>query len=159
MTWLRRHAKVLLVLYSTGLAIALLSPGSEEQSGLVWWLVVRLRDLGAPASVVDFPRAEVLMNAVIVIPVSFLGGLWRPSSSWRDWTAYGFCAAVAVEVLQAWVLPARQPAFSDIVANTAGACAGALLVGLVLRRGRTWGRARPGAAPVLTRRVWRAGRR
>ena len=150
MTWLRRHAKVLLVVYSTGLAIALLSPGSEEQSGLVWWLVVRLRDLGAPASVVDFPRAEVLMNALIVVPVSFLGGLWRPTSSWRDWTAYGFGAAVAVEVLQALVLPARQPAFSDIVANTGGACAGALLVGLVLRRnrGRTRGRTRSGAEPA-----------
>jgi VanZ family protein len=51
----------------------------------------------------------------------------RPSYSWRDWTAFGFCLACLVELLQGLLLPGRHASFSDVVANTLGALLGALL--------------------------------
>lgn len=127
MTWPTRHAKVLLAVYSAVLAAALLSPSSHEQSGLVWWLVAGLRHLGIPGTVATFARMEVLMNVLIIAPVTLLGSLWQPGLSWRDWTGYGFVAAMTVEIAQGLLLPGREASFSDVVANTAGALLGALL--------------------------------
>ncbi len=128
MTWVVRHARILLGVYSVLLAIALFSPTSQHQAGAV----VRLSDLmmwlGVPVRLVTFTRLEVLMNAVIVAPVTMLASLVWPRWSWRDWTAGGFLVALLVEGVQGLLLPGREAAFSDVVANTAGALAGALLV-------------------------------
>jgi VanZ family protein len=72
------------------------------------------------------------MNAAIVAPLTFLASLSWPLWSWRDWTAVGFLGAVAVELTQGLLLPDRQAAFSDIVANTAGALVGAVVGALVV---------------------------
>lgn len=131
MTWLTRHAKVLLVVYAVLLAVALFSPTSDRQSGAVVWLGDVLDAVGAPARLVSFNRLEVLMNAAIVAPLTFLAAVVWPRLDWRDWTALGFVAALGVELVQGLVLPGRQAAFSDVVANTAGALAGALLIALI----------------------------
>jgi VanZ family protein len=60
-----------------------------------------------------------------------LAGLAWPSYSWRDWTALAFLGAVCVEVTQAVLLSGRQATFSDVVANTAGALVGAVLIQMV----------------------------
>ena len=60
-----------------------------------------------------------------------LASVIRPGPSWRDWTALGFIVALTVEVVQGLVLPERQMAFSDVVANTAGALVGASVVSLI----------------------------
>ena len=129
MTWVHRHARILLALYSIFLAVALFSPTSSAQSAAVLWLQGHLGLL--PAGWGTYERLEVLMNAAIVAPVPVLGGLVWPSLSWRDWTALAFLAAVCVETVQALLLPGRQATFSDVVANTAGALAGAVLIAVI----------------------------
>ncbi len=134
MRWLARHAKVLLALYSVFLAIALFSPASTEQSGAVYWVCQRLWGLGFSDTLVTFTRMEVLANVVIVAPVALIGSfVWR-TLTWRDWTAYAFAGALCVELVQAFWLPDREGSFSDVVANTAGALSGALIVRLHRRR-------------------------
>ncbi len=86
-----------------------------------------------PDSWVDFTRVEVLMNAVIIAPLSFLGSRVWPRLRWQDWTAYAFVGATTVELVQGLLLPGRQASFSDIVANTFGALLGALLARRLLR--------------------------
>ncbi len=127
MTRTQYAATAALVVYLVLLGLALLAPTSTDQAGLVTWLGRHLSDLGAPASVTDFDHLEVLMNAVIIAPVSFLGSAVLPRYRWRDWTAVGFVASLAVELVQWQLLPDRNASFSDIVANTFGALLGALL--------------------------------
>jgi VanZ family protein len=131
MSWGRWGARILLAVYSALLAIALFSPSSEHQSSAVAHLGSVLSSLGMPSRLVTYPRLEVVMNAAIIAPVTFLGSFSFPSWSWRDWTAAGFLVAVVVELAQGLLLPDREATFSDIVANTMGALVGALVVALV----------------------------
>ena len=132
MSWRLWVARVLLGIYSVLLALALFSPTSHQQSSAVVHLGSLLASHGVPTTFVTYPRLEVLMNAAIVAPLTFLASLSWPSWSWRDWTAAGFLGAVAVELAQGLLLPDRQAAFSDIVANTAGALVGAVAGALVV---------------------------
>ena len=132
-----RAAKILLVVYSVFLAAVLFSPTSDRQNDAVVWLGSVLVALGVPEHIVMFGRLEVVMNVAIIAPVTFLGSIVQPRLSWRDWTAWGFVVAVGVELAQGLLLPDRETSFSDVVANTAGALAGAGLfvaVRLMLRR-------------------------
>ncbi len=118
---------MLLAPYLLVLVVVLFAPTSGVQSGLVRDLVDVLHRLGASGSVVTYGRAEVIMNAVIIAPVSFLGAFVLTRLRWQDWTAYAFLGAGAVELLQGVLLPDRTASFGDIVANASGACLGALL--------------------------------
>jgi VanZ family protein len=131
MSWGPWAARTLLAVYSALLALALFSPSSEHQSSAVAHLGSLLTSLGVPSRLVTYPRLSVVMNAAIIVPVTFLGSLSFPSWSWRDWTAAGFLVAVVVELAQGLLLPGREATFSDIVANTMGALVGALVVALV----------------------------
>jgi len=122
-----RWTRPLLLLYVLVLVVALFSPSSDTQSGLVDDLA-RVLDPVLPASWLGFTRLEVLCNVAIIAPVSLLGSIAWPRSRWQDWTAYGFLAAIVVELLQGLVLPGRDASFSDIVANGSGALVGALIV-------------------------------
>ena len=138
---------VLLVAYGLALGLALLAPTSQTQSAMVDWLGRVLGGVGAPASLTGFRSLEVVMNAVIVAPVSFLGAALWPRYRWRDWTAAGFVVSLAVETIQLVALPGRQASFSDVVANTLGAALGALLFGLLMSLV-----SRSRAVPVRSRR-------
>jgi hypothetical protein len=127
-----RVAGTLLALYCVGLLLALFWPSSTRQSAAVVWVGHGLLHLGVPDRFVVFSRLEIVMNVLIVAPVTLLATFVRPSYSWRDWTAFGFCLACAVELLQGLFLPGRQASFSDVVANTLGALLGALVGALVL---------------------------
>jgi glycopeptide antibiotics resistance protein len=126
MTFVVRHAKILLAAYSVLLVLAVFSPSSDQQSGAVLWLSGVLDGWGLPAGLASFTRLEVVMNAVIVAPASFLAGLAFPRFNWRDWTCIGFVASLTVEAVQGLLLPGRVASFSDVVANTAGALVGAV---------------------------------
>jgi glycopeptide antibiotics resistance protein len=128
MRWVVRHAGLLLTVYLVLLGFALFSPTSDQQSGAVVWLQELLRLLGFAPDLTTFDRLEVVMNAVIVAPAAFLAALVVPRYGWRDWTCFGFVAAMIVEATQGLLLPGRQAAFSDVVANTAGALAGSALL-------------------------------
>lgn len=119
-----------LVVYSAFLAVVLLAPTSGTQSQSASWLGDLALWLGVPDHLVTQARAEFLANALILMPVSALGSLVWPRTTWRDWTAYAFIIASAVEVAQGLLLPQRSATFADVVANTLGGLGGAAAVAL-----------------------------
>lgn len=136
----RRALSIGLVGYSALLAVALLAPTSETQSSMASWVRELGRAGGFSAETSTQPRAEFLCNVLILVPVAVLGSLLWERTTWRDWTAFGFLVAVAVELAQAVILPDRTASFADVVANTLGCLIGALSVAVVHR----WrGSARP----------------
>jgi glycopeptide antibiotics resistance protein len=122
-----------LVVYSAALAFILLVPSGAVPSGGASWTAELAGRLGAPAWAVEPSRWEFLANALILMPLSALGSLVWPRTTWRDWTAYAFVIAGAVELIQGLALPARSATFVDVVANTLGGLGGAAFV-LVVRR-------------------------
>lgn len=93
-----------------------------------------------------FSRAEALADVLMVVPLTFFGAFVQPRWRWQEWTTYAFVGSSATEILQGVLLPQRQAAFSDIVANTSGALVGALLGAVVVKRLRSRGRPRDPAA-------------
>lgn len=128
----RRVLLGLLVAYAVSLAVALLAPSSGTQSDLAREAAELAIRAGLDPMQVTQARAEFVCNALILVPVSGLGALIWPRSTWRDWTAAAFVLACAVEVLQGLLLPGRHPSAVDVVANTLGGLAGAL-AGTVVR--------------------------
>ncbi len=137
-----RVAGVLLAVYLGVLLVALLAPESGRQTEAVLRLQDLLARIGVDGPWLTYDRLEVVGNALIVVPVALLGSVIRPAWTWRDWTALAFVGALAVETVQGVLLPDRQAAFSDVVANTVGALAGALLFRLVRPMLRAKGSAR-----------------
>jgi hypothetical protein len=139
----RREIAAALAVYSAFLAVVLLAPTSGTQSDGVSLLRDVATSLGVPARLATPPRTEFVCNALILMPVSALGSVVWPRTTWRDWTAYAFVIAGSVELIQALALPGRTAGFEDVAANTVGGLGGAVAV-LALRRLR--GR-RTGAGP------------
>ena len=137
----RRPLAVALVAYSAVLAVILLAPTSDTQSHAASWVGDLATWLGAPERWVRQPRVEFLCNALILMPVSALGSLVWPRTTWREWTSYAFVIAFAVELVQGVLLPDRTASFADVVANTlggfGGAVAAALLRAVAARRVRS----------------------
>lgn len=115
------------VAYLVVLAYVVLAPTSSRPSSVVDWLVRLLVSHGAPSTLVTYSGVEFLMNVAMTVPVSVLGAWVVPRWTWRDWTAYGFLAAGAVEAVQA-LLPGRDASWRDVVANALGLLVGAVLV-------------------------------
>ena len=125
-----------LVAYCAFLAVVLLAPTAGPQSSSVGWVETLAQRLGAPAAFTAPGRVEFVCNALILMPVSALGSLRWPRTTWQEWTAYAFVIAGTVELLQGLLLPARSASFVDVVANTLGGLGGAVAVAL-LRRARS----------------------
>jgi glycopeptide antibiotics resistance protein len=119
---------IALAIYSCALAIALLAPTSGTQSGMASWVSDLGVWVGFSAETASQSRAEFLCNAAILAPVSALGSLIWTRTTWRDWTAYAFVIACGVELTQGALLPDRTASQVDIVANTLGGLAGAVVV-------------------------------
>lgn len=128
-----RAAGVLLVAYSLFLVFVLFNPSNDVPSSSI----SRLSELGTwlhlPGALVRPDRVEFATNVLIVMPVPFIGSLLRPQLGWRDWTAFGFLASGLVELWQGLFLADRSATYSDVVANTGGALAGALAFAVVMR--------------------------
>ena len=120
-------------MYSAALAFVLLVPSGEVPSSSASWLADLAAGWGAPDWMVEPSRFEFGCNVLILMPVSALGSLLWPRTTWRDWTAYAFVVATAVELAQGVFLPERSASFVDIVANTLGGLGGAAAVALVRR--------------------------
>jgi VanZ family protein len=75
-------------------------------------------------------RSDLVVNLLAYLPLGFFWQRLRPRGR-QPMTvslqalAVGFCLSYGLEVLQAW-LPARVSSLSDLIANSAGAFAGAL---------------------------------
>jgi hypothetical protein len=129
----RRSLAPALGIYAAGLAVVLLAPSSELPSRCAAWAARLTARLGAPDWMVEPSRFEFLANALILMPVSALGILLWPRTSWRDWTAYAFVIAGGVELAQGLFLPDRSATFVDVVANTLGGLGGAAFVTIVVQ--------------------------
>jgi hypothetical protein len=127
----RRALSIALLTYSTFLAVVLLAPTSGTQSEGASWLGDLVIWLRAPEAWVNQGRVEFVANALILMPVSALGSLIWSRTTWRDWTAYAFVLAGAVELTQGLLLPDRWASFADVAANTLGGLGGAVIVALV----------------------------
>ena len=132
----RRALLVAIVIYSALLGVALLAPTSGTQSTMASWASDLGTWIGFSTETANQGRAEFLCNVAIVAPVSALGSLVWPRTTWRDWTAYTFLLAGIVELTQGLVLSSRTASYVDIVANTLGGLVGAaaVLVGAWLVR-------------------------
>lgn len=113
------------------LSYVLFWPNSDQPASVVAHLSAFAAAHGAPASVVSFSNLEFAMNLAMAVPVSVVGALVVPRWSWQEWTSYALLAAIGVETVQAVLLPARDPSWRDVVANTTGVLVGAVLVRLV----------------------------
>ena len=95
--------------------------------------IVRLINLFARFGVtVTSDSLEFVLNIVMLVPLSLLGGLLIRRLRVSDWTAIGFGASLLIEVVQRLLLPTRYGSSRDIVANTLGAFLGAALLALAL---------------------------
>lgn len=127
---------LLLAAYAVFLVVVLLAPTSTEQSEGASRLVDLGRAVGVPERLATQERAEFLANALILMPLSALGSLVWPRTTWRDWTAYAFLIAGCVEVAQGLLLPGRTASYADVVANALGGLGGAAVVASGRRIGR-----------------------
>ena len=129
----RRFWPATLVAYSVFLAIVLLAPTSTAQSEGASWLADLAQAIGIAPELATQARAEFVANALILMPVSALGSMVWPATTWRDWTAWSFVLASGVELAQGLLLPDRTATMIDVIANTLGGMLGAAFVA-VLRR-------------------------
>ncbi|GAA1145445.1 VanZ family protein [Nocardioides aquiterrae] len=129
-----RWLTVALVAYGAFLAVVLLTPTAGPQSSSVGWVDTLAHRLGAPAAFTAPGRVEFVCNALILMPVSALGSVRWPRTTWRDWTAYAFVIASGVELVQGLLLPGRSASFADVVANTLGGLGGAVFVAVLRSR-------------------------
>lgn len=126
----RRGITLALVVYGAFLALVLLAPTAGPQSSSVGLVDRIIIHLGAPANIATGARVEFVCNALILMPVSALGSIRWPRTTWRDWTAYAFVIAGSVELFQGLFLSARSASFVDVVANTLGGLGGAVAIAL-----------------------------
>ena len=130
----RWPATVALVLYAAFLAFVTLAPSARLQVAVVA-STVDVLSLGLPDRLVTGSRVEAGLNALMVVPLTFLATLVVRRVRWQDWTAYGFLGACLVELAQGLLLPGRSATFVDVVANTLGAFLGAAVAAWWLRGG------------------------
>lgn len=129
----RTMVGVALAAWLVVLTFTLLAPSDEGGSWLVATVARAADGIGVPPSLAAPARVEVLLNVAAFVPVSLLGSLLWSRPTWRDWTAGGFVVSFLVELVQAVALDGRTATHSDVVANTAGALAGAVLGGSLMR--------------------------
>jgi VanZ like family len=123
---------VLLFVYVMALLLVVLTPGTGGPDRILAALTDVAVDAGAQRRSAG-NSIEIMLNVVLTVPATMLASVVWPEPSWRDWTAWAFLLFGTVEAAQLLLLPARHGSFSDVVANTAGCCLGALLVAVVRR--------------------------
>ena len=113
-----------LAAYTLVLLVILLDPSAATASASVGWLAARFDALGLPAALIAGARVEFAVNALMFAPVPVLAALARPRITGSQWVTGLFVASLAVEAVQAVLLPGRSAQFADVVANTLGGCLG-----------------------------------
>lgn len=131
------------------LALLLITWLPAEAAGRVTGIVARIAEMVAARGFASFGAAytvlEFLANVALFVP---LGALlmtgWRRMPWWLP-AAGGFALSALIELGQI-SLPSRFPTLSDLIANTLGALAGAVLVRLGQRMWRANARLSSSAA-------------
>lgn len=125
-----------LAAYVVMLLLLVLAPDVPGPNRVLAETVALARTLGAPHRLIERGGIEFLYNVVMVAPLTAVGSVLWPRLSWRDWTAAAFVVFLLVELVQGTLLPHRDGSMSDVVANTAGCCLGALATMVVRRLAR-----------------------
>jgi glycopeptide antibiotics resistance protein len=122
-----------LLLYVVALLVLVLAPSVPGPNRVLNETIALARAAGAPDRLTDGGGIEFLFNVVMVAPLTAVGSVLWPRLSWRHWTAGAFVAFTLVELVQGALLAHRDGSMSDVVANTAGCCLGALAAVAVRR--------------------------
>ncbi|BDA64264.1 VanZ family protein [Actinomyces capricornis] len=116
------RAAALLIL--AAVALAVLWPSGQHVSSAKdaigpWFLELEDKDL--------------VLNLVVLLPLTFCACLGWPRVPWWAWALAG-CALSCLAELAQWLLPGldRRPLLANVLENSVGACAGAILAGLIL---------------------------
>lgn len=142
-TFIRGTSGILFVVYLLAVGWLTMQPQGTTAGWGIEMTAELLTRLGAPEAVNQPARLEVLLNVVMLVPLPILGMLAWPRTNWRDWTAYAFLIAAAIEVTQA-TMPTRDASWRDMAANTAGSLIGGLFMAFVLW---PWRERRSSSAP------------
>lgn len=89
-----------------------------------------LRAIHALVPLLTYSRIEFAANVLLFVPVGLLVTLVLRDRQWLV-LPLAILATVTIETVQAVALHARTPSTLDIIANTAGACAGMAVAALV----------------------------
>lgn len=116
----RRTAGALLVAYAVVVAFIVFWPSADVATASVLGIWTFL---GAPAWFSAW-SVEFITNALMFMPLSFLGHTFRPHWGWRAWLVAGFGGSLAIELTQWLFLPGRTFQLADLTSNTLGALAG-----------------------------------
>ncbi len=119
--------------YVMVLLMVVLTPSTGAPDRVLAELTDVAMAAGAPRRPMTGNVVEIVLNVLMTAPLTALASVLWPDPSWRDWTAWAFVTFGAVEAVQGLLLPGRHGSFSDVVANTAGCCLGAVLVVVVCR--------------------------
>lgn len=140
-TTTRSVARVVLTLYGISLAMIALWPVPVDSgaAGL-------LRRVGRVLPMLTYPRIEFSANILLFVPLGVL--LMLILRRRYLILPIAIVVTVAIECSQGLLLDKRTPSLLDIIANTAGACIGMLIVAAV----ESWrSRARPERMRAATR--------
>lgn len=133
----RPIAAVLLLLYAAAVLVVVMwpSPVDEKARGMLARILKGLHDRHL-LEFLGYPQVEFLSNIALFIPLGVLLGLLLGRRIWGLAVLVCFAGSVAIELTQYVFLPARFATVDDVIANTLGALAGALVAGALLARWR-----------------------
>lgn len=105
----------------------------EPVSGDVTRVIGALHEAGAPREV-DYNAVEFTANVLMFLPFGAAAAAALPPRRWWLAGVAGFGLSGVAELGQLVLLPGRVGSAYDVLANTAGAMLGSLLVALLRRR-------------------------
>jgi len=119
---------ITLIVYGLIVLLATMWPTPLDQgySSSIDSLLAVLHRNGIPGWF-GYGKLEFLANVAMFLPIGFLVSMLLPARAW--WVSPIICiaASIGIEVTQSLFLSARFATLMDVVANTCGALAGALI--------------------------------
>jgi glycopeptide antibiotics resistance protein len=121
-------------LYAVGVIAVTVFPIMVRSTYDPWWSVIRWVPF-------EVPVLSFILNVVMFVPFGVLVPLlWPPAGSVRRLAAWALCASAGIELTQfvLWLtLGSRRTVdVNDLIANTAGALLGLLVLRMAARRRR-----------------------
>ncbi|MEV4987884.1 VanZ family protein [Pseudarthrobacter sp. LMD1-1-1.1] len=139
MRLLNNHRLWQLVLAAMAIPLAFIafwpSPVDKPVSGQLAGVLSFLHQHNVPLWF-NYQFIEASANVALFMPVGFVAALAFPAKRWWQIGAFGLLVSGCIELGQLWFLHDRFESLSDIVTNTSGAAAGALLAAWATKKGR-----------------------
>jgi glycopeptide antibiotics resistance protein len=125
-------AGALMAAYLLVVGVLVFEPTADTAASSVDGVYNLLRGAGSP-DWVTVERLEFAANVALFVPLTFLGRLLLPRWGLLRWGLVGLAGSAFIETVQLLFLPGRTPTLRDVVANTAGAVLGYLLITVLWR--------------------------